>query len=151
MTCDQSVRISSLKCAHPKTPSLVIYSLQFKNSDDIISYFKNSKLKPSCSSNGSANVLIYLDLWDVHVYRLQELILFDLYYVAITAKHTWDFLALQLAFVDSKFDNCGNRTAALSGRSLPLIFCIHVRLGPIYWGGGYLPCKKDYKVMVFYM
>jgi hypothetical protein len=22
--------------------------------------------------------------------------------------------------------------------------------GPIYWGG-YLPCKKDYKVMVFYM
>jgi hypothetical protein len=27
------------------------------------------------------------------------------------------------------------------GRSLPLIFCIHVRSGPIYWGG-YLPCKK---------
>ena len=22
-----------------------------------------------------------------------------------------------------------------SGSSLPLIFCIHVRLGPIYWGG----------------
>jgi hypothetical protein len=36
------------------------------------------------------------------------------------------------------------------GRSLPLIFCIHVRSGPIYWEG-YLPCKKDYKVMVFYM
>ena len=36
------------------------------------------------------------------------------------------------------------------GRSLPLIFCIHVRSGPIYWGG-ILPCKKDYKVMVFYM
>jgi hypothetical protein len=36
------------------------------------------------------------------------------------------------------------------GRSLPLIFCIHVRSGPIYWGD-YLPCKKDYKVMVFYM
>jgi hypothetical protein len=35
-----------------------------------------------------------------------------------------------------------------SGRSLPLIFCIHVRSGPIYWGG-YLPCRKDYKVMVF--
>jgi hypothetical protein len=34
------------------------------------------------------------------------------------------------------------------GRSLPLIFCIHVRSGPIYWGG-YLPCKKYYKVMVF--
>ena len=34
---------------------------------------------------------------------------------------------------------------------LPLIFCIHVRSGPIYWGGGYLPCKRDYKVMVFYM
>jgi hypothetical protein len=26
-----------------------------------------------------------------------------------------------------------------------------VRSGPIYWGGGYLPCKKYYKVMVFYM
>jgi hypothetical protein len=38
----------------------------------------------------------------------------------------------------------------ISGSSLPLIFCIHVRLGPIYWGG-YLPCRKDYKVMVFYM
>ena len=37
-----------------------------------------------------------------------------------------------------------------SGGALPLIFCIHVRLGPIYWGG-YLPCKKSYKVMVFYM
>jgi hypothetical protein len=36
------------------------------------------------------------------------------------------------------------------GRSLPLIFCIHVRSGPIHWGG-YLPCKKDYKVMVFYV
>jgi hypothetical protein len=34
------------------------------------------------------------------------------------------------------------------GRSLPHIFCIHVRSGPIYWGGGYLPCKKNYKVMV---
>ena len=39
------------------------------------------------------------------------------------------------------------------GRSLPLIFCIHVRSGPIYWGGGiylakniirwwYFTCKK---------
>jgi hypothetical protein len=37
-----------------------------------------------------------------------------------------------------------------SGSSLPLIFCIHVRLEPIYWGD-YLPCKKNYKVMVFYM
>jgi hypothetical protein len=36
------------------------------------------------------------------------------------------------------------------GRSLPLIFCIHVRSGPIYWWG-YLPCKNYYKVMVFYM
>jgi hypothetical protein len=27
------------------------------------------------------------------------------------------------------------------GRSLPLIFCIHMRSGPTYWGG-YLPCKK---------
>jgi hypothetical protein len=36
------------------------------------------------------------------------------------------------------------------GGSLPLIFCIHVRSGPIFWGG-YLPCKIDYKVMVFYM
>ena len=36
------------------------------------------------------------------------------------------------------------------GGSLPLIFCIHVRLEPIYWGG-YLPCRRDYKVMVFYM
>jgi hypothetical protein len=38
-----------------------------------------------------------------------------------------------------------------SGSSLPLIFCIHVRSGPIYWGGYNLPCKKNYKVMVFYM
>ena len=36
-----------------------------------------------------------------------------------------------------------------SGSSL-LIFCIHVRSGPIYWGG-YLPCKKYYKEIVFYM
>ena len=38
----------------------------------------------------------------------------------------------------------------ISGSSLPPVFCIHMRSGPIYWGG-YLPCKKDYKVMVFYM
>ena len=38
-----------------------------------------------------------------------------------------------------------------SGGALPLTFCIHLRLGPIYWGEGYLPCKKDYKAMVFYM
>ena len=52
----------------------------------------------------------------------------------------------------------------VSGSSLPLIFCIHLSSGPIFWGG-YLPCKKDYKgdgnlhvknmkilsVMVFYM
>ena len=37
-----------------------------------------------------------------------------------------------------------------SGSSLPLIFCIYVRSGPIYWGG-YLPCKNIYMVMVFYM
>jgi hypothetical protein len=37
-----------------------------------------------------------------------------------------------------------------SGSSLPLIFCIHVRSGPIYWGG-YLTCKKYFKVMVFYI
>jgi hypothetical protein len=34
------------------------------------------------------------------------------------------------------------------GRSLPLIFCIHMRSGPIYWGG-YLPCKKDYRWWYF--
>jgi hypothetical protein len=28
-----------------------------------------------------------------------------------------------------------------SGRSLPLIFCIHVRSGPIYWGVIYLAKK----------
>jgi hypothetical protein len=37
----------------------------------------------------------------------------------------------------------------VSGRSLPLMFCIHVSSGPIYWGG-HLPCRKYYKVMVFY-
>ena len=37
-----------------------------------------------------------------------------------------------------------------SGGAFPLKICIHVRLGPIYWGD-YLPCRKDYKVMVFYM
>ena len=37
-----------------------------------------------------------------------------------------------------------------SGGALPRICCIHVRSGPIYLGG-YLPCKKDNKVMVFYM
>ena len=36
------------------------------------------------------------------------------------------------------------------GGSLPLIFCVHVRSGSIYWGGIYL-AGKDYKVMVFYM
>ena len=41
--------------------------------------------------------------------------------------------------------SCGS-----SGDPFPLIFCIHVRSGPIYWGV-YLPCIKDYKVMVFYM
>jgi hypothetical protein len=30
----------------------------------------------------------------------------------------------------------------ISGRSLPLIFCIHVRSGPIYWGGGIYLAKK---------
>jgi hypothetical protein len=35
-----------------------------------------------------------------------------------------------------------------SGGAFPLIFCIHVRLGPIYWGG-YLPCRKDYQVWYF--
>ena len=42
-----------------------------------------------------------------------------------------------------------SRGAKLGG-ALPLIFCMHVRSGPIYWGD-YLPCIKDYKVMVFYM
>jgi hypothetical protein len=32
-------------------------------------------------------------------------------------------------------------TSQIPGRSLPLIFCIHVSSGPIYWGG-YLPYKK---------
>ena len=31
--------------------------------------------------------------------------------------------------------------AAASGSSLPLIFCIHVRYGPIYWGIIYLAKK----------
>ena len=48
------------------------------------------------------------------------------------------------------FDNPYNNQSVGSGSSLPLIFCIHVRSEPIYWGG-YLPCKKDYKMMVFYM
>ena len=30
---------------------------------------------------------------------------------------------------------------SIPGRSLPLIFCIHVRSGPIYWGGIYLAKK----------
>jgi hypothetical protein len=29
-----------------------------------------------------------------------------------------------------------------SGSSLPLIFCIHVRSGPIYWGGGIYLAKN---------
>jgi len=37
-----------------------------------------------------------------------------------------------------------------SGSSLPHI--LHTRaFGTYLLGGGYLPCKKDYKVMVFYM
>ena len=43
-----------------------------------------------------------------------------------------------------------NYGVVFSGSSLPLIFCIHVRSEPIFLGG-YLSCKKDYKVMVFYM
>jgi hypothetical protein len=46
-------------------------------------------------------------------------------------------------------ENYLNLLLALGG-SLSLIFCIHVHSGPIYWGS-YLPCIKDYKVMVFYM
>ena len=34
-----------------------------------------------------------------------------------------------------------------SRSSLPLIFCIHMRSGFIYWGG-YLPRQKDYKVII---
>ena len=51
-----------------------------------------------------------------------------------------------------KLDHRCNRGLFISclGGSFPLIFCIHVHSGPIYWGG-YLPCRKDYKVMVFYM
>ena len=41
------------------------------------------------------------------------------------------------------------QVSALSGGSLPLIFCIHVRPGPIYWG--VFTLQKNYKVMVFYM
>jgi hypothetical protein len=44
----------------------------------------------------------------------------------------------------------GNFLIEISGSSLPLIFCIHVRSGPIYWGVVYL-AKKIIKVMVFYM
>ena len=46
----------------------------------------------------------------------------------------------------------------ISGGSLPLIFCIHVRLGLIYWGAIYLVEKiirygifQNKGVMVFYM
>jgi hypothetical protein len=52
----------------------------------------------------------------------------------------------------------------LPGRSLPLIFCIHVRSGPIYWGGLFTSQKRNQGdgilhvksmnilyVMVFYM
>jgi hypothetical protein len=60
-----------------------------------------------------------------------------------------DLLGLSLVLVLAKLvknlsSSCG------PGRSLPLIFCIHVRSGPIYWGV-YLPCKKKNKVMVFYL
>ena len=44
------------------------------------------------------------------------------------------------------------------GGSLPLMFCIHVRLTPIYWGANYLAEKiirygifQNKGVMVFYM
>ena len=46
--------------------------------------------------------------------------------------------------------NTLNRGLAPSGVHSLYFACIHVRSGPIYWGV-YLPCKKNYKVMVFYM
>ena len=75
-TCNQLVGLANTRiwtCYAQKSPRSLVYSLQFKNSEDLISYSKISKLKLSCSSFGSANVLIYLDLWDVRVYRLHEL------------------------------------------------------------------------------
>ena len=55
-----------------------------------------------------------------------------------------------IGLVKASFPKFHPTSPNFSGGSPPLIFCIHVHLGPIYWGG-YLPCKKDYKVMVFYM
>jgi hypothetical protein len=51
---------------------------------------------------------------------------------------------------EEDFEICGFGMALslpTSGSLLPFIFFIHVRSGPIYWGegGGYLPCKKNYR------
>ena len=60
----------------------------------------------------------------------------------------WPEVAIFSLLIQPKKEGSGSLSN--SRGSLPLIFCIHVRSGPSYWGG-YLPCKKYYKVMVFYM
>jgi hypothetical protein len=58
---------------------------------------------------------------------------------------SWDTMALM--HLTSNHTKTKTLSFLSLGSSLPLIFCIHVRSGPIYWEG-YLPCRKDYKVMV---
>ena len=52
----------------------------------------------------------------------------------------------------SKFQNITSEDVKVIRTCLAKARGVHVRLGPIYLGGGGdLHCKKDYKVMVFYM
>jgi hypothetical protein len=75
----------------------------------------------------------------------------------VSSRHHKQFCVLESHTKESHKRNCYGITlphplsssqSLTPGRSLPLIFCIHMRSGPIYWGG-YLPCKKDYRWWYF--
>jgi hypothetical protein len=67
-------------------------------------------------------IITMMTKWCVRVRGLNSLVI----YFSVKTHHIWE----------------GNIIPRSLGSSLPLIFCIHVRLGPIQWGGVIYLAKK---------
>ena len=92
---------------------------------------------------------IVLFVWCVHTHKGLQ--------VDLTAQMHWFSTIVPLDCITTLMSTSPDHYEA-SGGSLPLIFCIHVRSGPIYRGAIYLAEKiirygifQNKGVMVFYM
>jgi hypothetical protein len=87
-----------------------------------------------------------MGIWDWSIEKPSWIVVMDYLVQSLWDKSSsWDTMALM--HLTSNHTKTKTLSFLSLGSSLPLIFCIHVRSGPIYWEG-YLPCRKDYKVMV---